>query len=168
MPSVSQTSGTDATRRQRRRVLCLLLAICLWRGPVPLCHLHADSAETSDLAGPSLAWHLQWFHGGAFAPSESLGWHWHFVVPGDSDGDGQRDAESAEVLSGSQSASKLSNAHSLQMLSDLLALAVDSSACLNVTNVAGDSGRPRPRAVDDPPQYRCGPDVRLLAGVALC
>ena len=171
MPPARQPSQPDAVRRQRRRLLCLLLALCLWRGPLPLCHLHADSAESTGLAGPSLTWHLQWFHPGTLSGSESFGWHWHFVLPGDADGDGQRDAESADLLSGLRSAPGLTPTESLQQLrtmSDLLVQGLVLAAGLARLDSTPSECQAQTWNADDPPQFRSGADVRLLAGVALC
>jgi hypothetical protein len=62
---------------QFRRLLCLVLCIATWRGPVVWVHSHSDH-EASEAADVRLSSHLRRFH---HHPSHSDGsskWHLHF------------------------------------------------------------------------------------------
>jgi hypothetical protein len=55
------------------RLLCLLLCLATWRGPLPWIHEHEDNPTTTALAG-----HLAAYHAGSH---DHHGWHWHVLMP---------------------------------------------------------------------------------------
>jgi hypothetical protein len=58
-----------------RRLLCLLLCMATWRGPVVWVHSHSDHAS-SEAAEHRLSSHLRRFHHEA-SPGERSRWHLH-------------------------------------------------------------------------------------------
>lgn len=65
-----------------QRLMCLLLCVCSWNGPMPLLHNH-ESLRLSGL----LPQHLSCFHR-ACKGTESSGLHWHFASVRDIYGEG--------------------------------------------------------------------------------
>ncbi len=59
-----------------------LLVLCLWQGPLPVCHAHGTLASEPEAARPWLAAHLETHHA-SVDPCELtfFGWHVHFEVP---------------------------------------------------------------------------------------
>lgn len=168
MRAIANTTGQSVgPRHAGRRWLCLLLVLSLWRGPVPWCHVHVDAAEFP-CAAPTLAWHLQCLHRGTDA-SATTDWHWHFVMPADMDGDGREDGERGELLvsapGGNGDGRSVSLRHSpvdAPLEGMLIPGCGTPPAILGVPSETGRDGPSEPR------QFRSGPAVRLLAGVALC
>ena len=70
-----------------QRLMCLLLCVCSWNGPIPLLHNH----ETLRLSG-QLPQHLQCFHR-TCGSAETCGVHWHFASVRDIDGQGDVPSE---------------------------------------------------------------------------
>lgn len=70
--TMSVFSSTRA--RLLQRVLCLLLCVCSWEGPVPILHTH----ESLRLLG-LLSQHLTSHHGPSVSV-DSSGVHWHFAL----------------------------------------------------------------------------------------
>lgn len=70
-----------ALKNRLAAVRCLLM-LCLWQGPLPVCHSHGTLAGASDEARPWLAAHLETHHA-SVDPCELtfFGWHVHFEVP---------------------------------------------------------------------------------------
>lgn len=77
-----QPSASAALNQSSRlhTFVCVVLAICSWRGPVPVLHHHDQ--YSADLRQQ----HLAIFHE---TSAESAGvcdeWHWHLALPGDAD-----------------------------------------------------------------------------------
>ncbi len=67
--------------RTFQQVLCLLICVCAWRGPVPVLHDH-DAVKSSELQTR----HAQAFHGGQ-PINEINGLHWHLGFPEDITGE---------------------------------------------------------------------------------
>ena len=67
--------------RTLQQVLCLLICVCAWRGPVPVLH-HHDAVRGSDLQNR----HAQAFHNGQRF-DEIIGLHWHLGFPEDVTGE---------------------------------------------------------------------------------
>jgi hypothetical protein len=65
---------------------CLLM-LCLWQGPLPVCHAHGTLANAAEANRPWLAAHLEAHHA-SVDPCEQtfFGWHIHFEGP-DSEGE---------------------------------------------------------------------------------
>jgi hypothetical protein len=61
----------------RMRLICVLLCLVTWRGPLPWVHEH-DADELSATADHGLAKHLAVFHADA---DDQEGWHWHILLP---------------------------------------------------------------------------------------
>lgn len=84
-------------------VVVCLLAVSLWRGPVPLVHQHAGAAAVQ-AANLALARHLSQFHRHELAAT-NFDWHCHWIMPWlTSDSDERRDtptspSEAARELS---------------------------------------------------------------------
>lgn len=58
--------------------VCIVLAICSWRGPVPVLHHHAQ--YPADLRQQ----HLAIFHETSADNADGCDeWHWHLALPGD-------------------------------------------------------------------------------------
>lgn len=87
-----------------QRLVCVLLCICSWRGPVPILHHHDEFAGHRELREA----HLLVFHesGGVREANgkqpdrdqpdgqQSDGdWHWHIIVPTSLPSDGQTDQQ---------------------------------------------------------------------------
>ncbi|MEZ6061771.1 MAG: hypothetical protein R3C19_15595 [Planctomycetaceae bacterium] len=70
--SASPLSRTPGTQR----LLCLLLCVCAWRGPVPIVH-HHESLRNSAVR---YARHIAAFHE---CPEDGCDnkWHWHLAMP---------------------------------------------------------------------------------------
>ncbi|MFV0443991.1 MAG: hypothetical protein ACK5Q5_10515 [Planctomycetaceae bacterium] len=145
----------------------VLLLVSLWRGPLPWCHNHA-APESAAHDSAELAWHVRWLHHAAAIENVDSGWHWHFVLPNDIDGDGRQDGEFCECLLTSSSVNGdgkhlgQSSGDSPEFIGYLLtSLKVDVDPMISSPSYRGfrpDSGR----------TFRSGPDVRLLASVTLC
>ncbi len=64
-----------------QRLICLLVCMCAWRGPVPVLHQHDLLQADSE----NLARHMERFHsclpGCAEAQWAGNDWHWHFALP---------------------------------------------------------------------------------------
>lgn len=60
---------------------CLLM-LCLWQGPLPVCHAHGTLADAPEANRPWLAAHLAAHHA-SVDPCELtfFGWHIHFEAP---------------------------------------------------------------------------------------
>ncbi len=69
-------SASDKHISRRRQLLCALLCVCSWRGPVPMVHHHDQLAEQSVVRRS----HLCVFHDDAWSDSCN-DWHWHLVTP---------------------------------------------------------------------------------------
>jgi hypothetical protein len=146
-----------------------LLVVSLWRGPVPVCHLHASAADPADVAGPSLAAHLQSFHAVAGERDLPMEWHWHLMLPGDLDGDGDQDTELVNVRDGALLSLSSGSADlvgggspwAMWLLGHALA-EVDPCQELSTTI---EHLRTRDGLSS---QFHAGVEVRLLACVALC
>ena len=67
--------------RSLQQVLCLLICVCAWRGPVPVLHDH-DAVRGSELQ----IRHAQAFHNGQRV-DEIIGLHWHLGFPEDITGE---------------------------------------------------------------------------------
>ena len=67
--------------RTLQQVLCLLICVCAWRGPVPVLHDH-DAVRGSELQTR----HAQAFHNGQRV-DEIVGLHWHLGFPEDVTGE---------------------------------------------------------------------------------
>ncbi len=67
--------------RTLQQVVCLLICVCAWRGPVPVLHDH-DALTDSGLQER----HAQAFHDGQ-PIDEIVGLHWHLAFPEDLTGD---------------------------------------------------------------------------------
>ncbi len=65
-----------------QQVVCLLICVCAWRGPVPVLHDH--HALTTDSALQNR--HSRAFHDGRQI-DEIVGLHWHLAFPEDVTGD---------------------------------------------------------------------------------
>lgn len=79
--------------RTFQQVLCLLICVCAWRGPVPVLHDH-DAVKNSELQTR----HAQAFHDGQQIQS-IVGLHWHMGFPEDVTGEEcpARDEATAEL-----------------------------------------------------------------------
>ena len=60
-------------------VVVCLIAVSLWRGPVPLVHQHAGAAAVP-ATNSTLARHLSQFHRHELAATD-FDWHCHWIVP---------------------------------------------------------------------------------------
>lgn len=67
--------------RTLQQVLCLLICVCAWRGPVPVLHDH-DAVMSSEMQTR----HAQAFHNGQRI-DEIVGLHWHLGFPEDVTGE---------------------------------------------------------------------------------
>jgi len=67
--------------RTLQQVICLLICVCAWRGPVPVLHDH-HALTDSGLQER----HAQAFHDGQ-PIDEIVGLHWHLAFPEDLTGD---------------------------------------------------------------------------------
>ena len=67
--------------RTLQQVLCLLICVCAWRGPVPVLHDH-DAVKGSEFQTR----HAQAFHNGQRI-DEVVGLHWHLGFPEDVTGE---------------------------------------------------------------------------------
>lgn len=78
---VVPSNGHRKTRLQRDRsrwwIVCAVLAVSLWRGPVPWIHVH-ETLAPEGVIETLLAWHLQHFHP---AGQKAYGWHVHWTLP---------------------------------------------------------------------------------------
>lgn len=77
-------SHAQIYRSAWQRLLCGLLCVCSWRGPVPVAHHHDQLSSRQDMQRS----HVAVFHAAAAAPGEAQAvqadlneWHWHFVLP---------------------------------------------------------------------------------------
>ncbi|MFO0979478.1 MAG: hypothetical protein U0996_23940 [Planctomycetaceae bacterium] len=68
------------------QVMCLLVCIAAWRGPMPVLHDHASAASSGQLQE-----HCQNFHGNGSA--DCCGLHFHFALPRDVYGDSCPDSD---------------------------------------------------------------------------
>ncbi len=80
----------------RQNPVCLIIVrlcviVCLWQGPVPWFHCH--ESELTELLSPAsivkLRSHLATFHEQVALDQErehEFGWHFHWILPGWSDG----------------------------------------------------------------------------------
>lgn len=155
-------------RRLRRVAVSVLLLASLWRGPLPWCHSHSEPETAAD-ASAGLAWHVQWLHVSADNGSVVAGWHWHFVLPTDVDGDGRQDGESGAWATVNCPVSCDGRILSERVTcgSDCpLDLMWDCPSLDTVVVASSASGRGEPP--ESVRQFRNGVDVRLLAGVNLC
>ena len=82
-------NGQTAIRKYRPLALVgrALLIVSLWNAPLPMVHAHgADVDDSADAAG--FAEHLAKYHGDVTLNSHvDFGWHWHLVLPRDSNPD---------------------------------------------------------------------------------
>lgn len=74
---------TPSPHRKASRMhslVCIVLAICSWRGPVPVLHHHDQYSAESRLQ------HLAVFHEtSADCAGGCKEWHWHIAIPGSTD-----------------------------------------------------------------------------------
>lgn len=66
-----------------RRVICLLLCLAIWRGPLPVWHEHEAPSDLHTLT-PQLAAHLRTWHARPHHEQRDHAdekWHWHVFVP---------------------------------------------------------------------------------------
>lgn len=77
--------------RTAQQVLCLLLCVCTWRGPVPVLHNHASLPDAAHRQQHSLTCHVA-VEASAVPPGET-DWHWHFALWSDIGGTRGCDAE---------------------------------------------------------------------------
>ncbi len=78
----------------RQTLICrlfvrLFVIFCLWQGPVPWLHCHDSELiePTSAASSEELRYHLLTFHDGmALDQDHEFGWHFHWILPGWSDG----------------------------------------------------------------------------------
>lgn len=167
---------TTAAHLLRKAVYCVVM-LTLWRGPIPWCHIHACEGHTGDGCIPhreqtpesvptGLAEHLDRYHHGRLMRDLPHGWHWHYVIPGDSDGDGVADHDATDLLS----------PRTLQSLTTCEGPGGDwhtpIADLLSGTCTSSLLGPPAPSPLTAPggavTAFRTGPDVRLLAGVMQC
>lgn len=69
-----------------QQVMCLLLCLAAWRGPMPVMHDHASASDSGHLQE-----HCQNFHGNCQA--DCCGLHFHFAMPRDVYGDSCPDSD---------------------------------------------------------------------------
>ena len=72
-----------------RIIVRLCVILCLWQGPVPWLHCHESglSEPASPASIVELRRHLAAFHNGtAQNQDHEFGWHFHWILPGWSDG----------------------------------------------------------------------------------
>ena len=69
------------SHRTLQQVVCLLICVCAWRGPVPVLHDH-HALTNSEMQNT----HSQAFHAGQ-PIEEIVGLHWHLAFPEDLTGD---------------------------------------------------------------------------------
>lgn len=81
--------------RLLQRVLCLLLCVCSWGGPVPILHSH----ESLRLMG-RLDQHLSVYHRSSLS-LDSTGLHWHFAslrdIYGNDGPNGKSEADGSDI-----------------------------------------------------------------------
>jgi hypothetical protein len=145
-------------------MLCVLLIASLWRGPVPLCHVHATAGASDEQL---LSGHLQWFHQrGCSSDCPALGWHWHFVPASDIDGDGESDDETEARLSSTGTAVSRDDGITDGVPEvELTAWRI----CEPHGTLLGSNSRVAQSANRSAPVwFRTGLEVRLLACVNLC
>lgn len=80
------SSSQPAQRGVLQQVMCLLLCLAAWRGPMPVLHDHATSSN-----GGQLQEHCLNFHGECDADCHGL--HFHFAMPRDVYGDSCPDSD---------------------------------------------------------------------------
>lgn len=79
--------------RSLQQIICLLVCVCAWRGPVPMVHDHESRANSQFQHEHSAVFH----EGREFA--EIVGMHWHLAFPVDITGEQSpaRDEASPEL-----------------------------------------------------------------------
>lgn len=70
-----------------RKVLALVMCLVLWRGPIPVPHLHGSHVSSP---APEFVQHLESFHHRDALPRAEE-WHVHFVLPWSKTSDGDQD-----------------------------------------------------------------------------
>jgi len=181
------TTSREAAGDGRRFVLCLLLALGLWRAPMPVRHAHDEVEQAGGAL--RLAAHLALFHTGdeplnlcrgnaerdaGLEPAGSAAapgcWHWHFLPWNDLDGDGERDPGSQDLAlscgvgdSVSIPGSDGGGGRSLLELLELDGLSVVAATPFRGSTELFASGGAGARQ-----QFRSGVDVRRLACVCVC
>lgn len=161
-----------AAQLLRNLVYCVVM-FTLWRGPIPWCHIHACDRQDCgqqpvDSVPTGLADHLNRYHHGRLIRDLPHGWHWHYVLPGDSDGDGVAEHDATDLLNPRAS---FPAASSCDRSGDDWDAPI---APLLIGAVAAELLCPPapPRLTAEPggaaKAFRSGLDVRLLAGVILC
>jgi hypothetical protein len=122
--------------RTFQQVLCLLICVCAWRGPVPVLHDH-DAVRSSE----QQIRHAQTFHDGHQLEA-IVGLHWHLGFPEDITGEKcpARDEATPELplfaCTTAASSCEVSAAASLQLtaLSATYAITVSANTSLSSRN----------------------------------
>lgn len=115
--------------RTLQQVLCLLICVCAWRGPVPVLHDH-DAVKGAELQTR----HAQEFHNGQQVV-EIIGLHWHLGFPEDVTGEKcpSRDEITPELplfaCAAAAGSCEITAAASLQL--ELNALTAPCFVCIN-------------------------------------
>ncbi len=115
--------------RTFQQVLCLVICVCAWRGPVPVLHDH-DAVKSSELQTR----HAQAFHNGQRI-DETVGLHWHLGFPEDITGEKfpARDEATPETslfaCSSASSSGEITAKASLQLELNALSVTHSTAAC---------------------------------------
>lgn len=71
---LNKSARVFMTQTEFRRIVCVVLCLLTWRGPVPVLHSHAAESP----ARLAAARHLESYH--LSADRASVGWHFHVML----------------------------------------------------------------------------------------